>query len=165
MYTWILLHVCLFSPTGIIMFNTHVLSVSMYLKQGHYYSMRLLHCIQIWQLLSPANNAIRASKNDDSAPYTCCAHCSCFTAPSTVQILHSLLQTYVAFTCCGKMLHLFAVDTYMLYPLAVDVLLLLLWSALNHHCGILSTACAPVLNFHCHGSVQSTLPATDSRVI
>ena len=62
--------------------------------------------------------------------YSFYGHHCCFTSFTKVHILHPLLWITVVSTCCG----------YMLHPIAVNILLPLLWSTQNHYCGILSTA-------------------------
>jgi len=78
--------------------------------------------------------------------YICCIH---------------LLWIYCCHRCGQPQNHhcdiLYTTQDIMLHPLTVDMLLPLLWYFV--HC------CGSVLDIYCCGSVQSTLPATDSSVI
>ena len=80
---------CLFLPTGTMMFNAHQAIV-------------LLVSLKLWQLSPPINNAVCASNIDDAAPRIVDIHAvATIAALPHLQILHPLLWITIVATCCG----------------------------------------------------------------
>jgi len=118
----------------------------------------LLASLQFLQLPQPINNAVCAINIDDAAPRTVDINAVAIIAASPhLKMLHPLLRITVVSTCYGYILHPLAVDILlpllwyfcpltvgiMLHPLAVDILLPLLWYFLSTCCGYyaVSTCC------------------------
>ena len=124
----------------------------------------LLPSLQLWQLPQPINKAVCAINIDDAAPRTVDIYAVAIIAASPHRQMlhvHPLLRITVVSTCC----------VYKLHPLAVDILLPLLWYFV-HCCGYYAaptcsghTAATALVFFYCRGPGQLSPPATDSSVI
>ena len=135
MHAWILLHVCLFSPIGIIITNAHILSVSWQLKQSHFSYENATLCSWYYCYFGSSHNQLIMLHLQATlmillpelwiymlCPLLLLHHIDYIVSTAVFNFCIS----YAASTCCGYMLHSLAVNICVIH---------LLWKYCCYSCG------------------------------